>query len=99
MVCKRCGQCCMKVGSTFWTHGDFEKWPDLKKQAETVELGGDDGMPCQMLLITQGKATCWIHNSLGYVAKPEVCRDYPEEGLCWFEQEMEGDADGQSDGS
>jgi len=93
MECKRCGLCCMKVGSTFWIHGDYEKWSELQKQKDTVELAGDDGMPCQMLFIEYGIASCKIELLYGPEAKPEVCRDYPEEGMCWFEQEMKGTAD------
>jgi len=78
MECKRCGHCCMAVGSSFWTHGDFEKYPALKNRADTVELGGDDGMPCQMLLVQHGKSSCLIQIMHGHKAKPEVCRTYPE---------------------
>jgi len=68
----------MAVGSTFWTHGDFEKYPALKNRADTVELGGDDGMPCRMLIVRNGKSSCKIQIMYGQAAKPEVCRTYPE---------------------
>lgn len=89
MKCKRCGLCCMTVGSTFWTHGDFKRWPELQKKADTVKLGGDDAMPCQMLTVWHGTSSCWIQNNFGIEAKPEVCRDHPEEELCQHEKLFE----------
>lgn len=85
--CKRCGKCCMEVGSTFWTHGDYEQWPDLQKKAENIEIGGDDAMPCQMLLVLDSKATCLLQRNRGAAAKPRVCREHPEDGeLCQHEK-------------
>ena len=78
MECKRCGHCCMAVGSTFWIHGDYEKWPKLQELKDTVELGGDDNMPCQMLIVGKGKAYCNIELMYDYRAKPDVCKEYPE---------------------
>ena len=88
MTCRRCGHCCLHVGSTFWTHGDFAKWPDLQKRADAVELAGDDALPCYMLVIRHGKAYCYIELIYGKEAKPQVCRDYPESGPCFFEQQF-----------
>jgi len=77
------------VGSTFWVHGNFWRWPALRKKADTVELGGDDGMPCQMLFVFQGVSYCYIEMTYGREAKPQVCRDHPEEGLCQHEKLFE----------
>jgi len=93
MVCKRCGQCCIKVGSTFWTHADGSGYPELQKWINDAVLKGDDGMPCEMLVIEDGMAECYIETCFGKEAKPEVCRDYPEEGLCFFEQEEKPDTE------
>jgi len=87
--CKRCGLCCVSVGSTFWAHGDFEQWPELKRQAETVELSGDDAMPCQMLWITNGMAWCMIELRYGREAKPQVCREHPDGEKCQHEKQFE----------
>jgi len=75
--CLRCGQCCMIVGRTFWRNGDFTDYPDLQKLADETE-SIYDGLPCQMLQMIDGIATCKIHRDYGYDAKPEVCRKYPE---------------------
>ena len=82
MECVRCGQCCISVGRTFWLHGDFEKYPELQKLAETRE-SQDEGLPCEMLQMTDGVAACKIELLYGKEAKPKVCREYPELS-CWF---------------
>jgi len=87
--CKRCGLCCMTVGSTFWIHGDFEKWPDLQKRKDQARLCGDNAMPCQMLEVSGGATLCRIHRDYGIEAKPEVCRDHPEDELCQHEKLFE----------
>jgi len=61
--CLRCGQCCISVGRTFWR----------AEQTEAV----DDGLPCEMLKVANGIATCKIESVWGRAAKPEMCRDYP----------------------
>jgi len=76
MECIRCGQCCISVGRTFWKHGDFEKYPELQKLAENTE-SQDDGLPCEMLQMTDGVAACKIEMQYGRAAKPKVCREYP----------------------
>ena len=79
----------MTVGSTFWIHGEFEKWPGLKYRADHTNLAGDDGMPCQALSIIDSEATCLIQLNYGIEAKPEVCRDHPEDELCQHEKLFE----------
>jgi len=86
MECKRCGQCCILVGSTFWTCGDFEKYPKLQKEKDTVELGFNNGMPCQMLIVRNGKAWCEIELIYDQQAKPRICREYPDGELCRHEK-------------
>ena len=78
--CKRCGHCCMSVGREFWMHGDYEnkpQYPWLCLQAQHCEDQGDN-LPCRMLILIDGVAMCLIHETYGYEAKPEVCKDYPE---------------------
>ena len=85
--CKRCGLCCMTVGSTFWIHGDFGGYPELEKwQREAEPKDYDDSLPCGMLNIEDSQASCYIETCFGIEAKPEVCRDHPEEGLCQHEK-------------
>jgi len=60
----------------------------LQKQADAVELCGDDAMPCQMLKIIDSQATCRIEFAYGKDAKPDVCKNYPEEGPCFYEQQF-----------
>ena len=74
--CIRCGHCCMAVGRAFWAHGDFFRWPELQERAEqTIDEG--DGLPCEMLIVENGIATCKIERDYGRAAKPAICRDYP----------------------
>jgi hypothetical protein len=75
--CVRCGHCCMAVGRHFWTHGDFSKYPELQKLAET-RTDTDEGLPCEMLQMKDGIAACKIELLYGKGAKPEVCRKYPD---------------------
>lgn len=86
-ACVRCGQCCISVGRTFWSCGDFENYPELAKLAEQTE-SKDEGLPCQMLEIKDSIATCRIERDYGYTAKPKVCQEYPTTdiscGLCWY---------------
>ena len=76
MNCVRCGQCCISVGRTFWRHGNFKKFPELLLLAENTE-SLDDGLPCGMLQMTDGVASCRIELQFGKKAKPKVCREYP----------------------
>ena len=78
--CIRCGHCCMAVGRAFWCRGDFFRWPELQERAErTVDEG--DGLPCEMLILENGIASCKIELEYGREAKPAVCRNYSE-NLC-----------------
>jgi len=84
--CKRCGQCCISVGRTFWRNSDFADYPSLAKLAKRTE-SQDDGLPCQMLQMKNGVATCKIELLYGRKAKPRVCREYPERPeLCFYEK-------------
>jgi len=89
--CKRCGQCCIAVGRTFWVHGDFADYPELKRLSDAV-TEFDDCLPCAMLQMKDGVASCKIQELYGYDAKPDVCREYPElPGNCWeHKQELKG---------
>lgn len=76
IICERCGKCC-EMG-TIWVNSVH---PLIKVAATYLEADDfDDGGPCDMLIFEKGKAVCLIHKYLGYEAKPEVCREYPEEG-------------------
>ena len=77
----------MAVGRTFWRNGDFSKFPELKRLADITESGGE-GLPCQMLEMTAGVASCKIQRLFGWVAKPEVCRDYPRQDSCHQKEKM-----------
>ena len=81
MECVRCGQCCISVGSTFWKHGDFKDYPELRELAKRTE-NCDDGRPCGMLQMTDGVAACKIELLYGRRAKPRVCREY-QVFDCW----------------
>lgn len=74
--CLRCGQCCISVGRTFWRCGDFTGYPELEELAKQTE-SVDDGLPCQMLQMTDGIASCKIEILYGRKAKPLVCREFP----------------------
>lgn len=86
--CQRCGRCCLEVGRTFWKTGDFSGIPELAERAKDGDH--EDGeLPCEMLRIERGKAICLIEKQYGRAAKPEVCREYPENGeLCFREEVM-----------
>lgn len=73
--CKRCGRCCLDVGTIF-VHSEH---PIVKAILASVpdEYFRDDG-PCPMLEINGREAACLLHKHLGMDAKPEVCREYPE---------------------
>lgn len=81
--CVRCGQCCISVGRAFWCHGDFEDFPELERLKEQTE-DLNDGLPCEMLQMKDGIASCGIELKYDREAKPQVCREYPEL-TCWHE--------------
>ena len=86
--CVRCGQCCISVGRSFWTHGDFDDYPELRKIAEQTEHH-DDGLPCEMLQMKDGIAACKKELLYGKAAKPKVCRDYPPLSCLHFNPQIE----------
>lgn len=83
--CVRCGQCCISVGRTFWRNGNFPGGSPLAKMAETTP-SVDDGLPCEMLEMLAGVATCRIQATFGKKFKPSVCREYPEGGPCKYHE-------------
>jgi len=72
--CQQCGKCC-DMG-TIWVNSEHP----LVRAAGKAVTDFRDGGSCDMLVYINGKAVCLIHKYFGYDAKPEVCRDYPEEG-------------------
>jgi len=86
--CKRCGLCCLTVGRTFWKNGDYKKIPELSKLAHNGDYE-DGGLPCEMLSFEKGLAICLIEKKYGRKAKPDVCREYPEDGKKCFRQKEE----------
>ena len=89
--CQRCGRCCLETGRTFWKNGLIEAKPfDGNSVLIAKATNGDHedgGLPCEMLVITDGKAVCLIERDYGREAKPCACREYPEVGeLCFREQ-------------
>jgi len=78
--CVRCGQCCISVGRTFWKNGDFSGIPELEIDARS-EPYIDEGLPCEMLQMVDGLASCKIQEKYGYDMKPQVCREYPTQEL------------------
>ena len=86
--CFRCGLCCLTVGRTFWKNGDFENNAELNEPANNGDYE-DGGLPCEMLEMKNGRATCLIQSRYGRQYKPAVCRDYPEDGEpCELENEI-----------
>ena len=76
IICIRCGKCC-DMG-TIWVNSEH---PLIKRVAAYLKTDDfDDGGLCDMLMLEKGKAVCWIQKYLGYEAKPDVCREYPEAG-------------------
>ena len=88
--CKRCGDCCVKIGRNFWRLGYLQpsglEFPNkiLKLLSlRTPPLSIDDEKPCDMLEFdADGKAVCLIEKHFGRDAKPEVCREYDGENRC-----------------
>ncbi len=77
--CKRCGACCMQIG-TMWSQSEH---PLIKPLARLVIAHGvcsDGPEPCDMLLIKDGQAVCLIEKYFGWAAKPKICLQYPEDG-------------------
>ena len=81
-VCKRCGNCCIDVGRTFWKSGNCKCDCKPFGEIDTLNrwaLNGDheDGeLPCEMLDMTDGLATCLIEKKYGYEAKTLACREH-----------------------
>lgn len=87
-VCKRCGQCCMGIGKSFWTHSEHELINATKARLESDFY--DDTGTCDMLIVHEsGRAVCLLQKWLGHNAKPEACRKYPFEGSPCFGEELE----------
>ncbi len=82
--CIRCGQCCISVGKTFWRNGDFPEGHPLARRAARA-TAVDGGLPCEMLKMVHGRATCTIERIYGRECKPQVCRDYPEGEPCQYQ--------------
>ncbi len=62
---------------TIWSNSEHPLFKVAATFLRTEDF--DDGGPCDMLTFEGKKAVCLIHKYLGYKAKPEVCREYPEE--------------------
>lgn len=80
-TCKRCGNCCVDVGRTFWKVGKYTAIPYL----DSLQNNGDhedNGLPCEMLSFNGKKAVCGIHKIYGYEAKPEVCKQHEGDERC-----------------
>jgi len=73
----------MSVGRTFWRYGDFKDYPELQELADKTGPI-DEGLPCEMLQMTDGVAACKIELEYGREAKPKVCREYPAL-TCWYQ--------------
>ncbi len=86
MKCKRCGWCCKEVGLSFFIHSQH---PIIRAMPNLDWTLIEDGVgPCAMLTWEKGKATCLLQKYLGYAAKPDVCRDYPDgDEKCFLKQE------------
>lgn len=87
MHCKRCGNCCKDVGRTFWTGGNLDEQKPFGEHEALNNLanntqGEDGGLPCEMLKVFNGQATCLIELFLGYDAKPIYCQDHEGDDRC-----------------
>lgn len=82
MECKRCGNCCIDIGRTFWKNGDYEKIDSVLNDLANNSDHEDGGKPCEMLRFQDGKAVCQIHEIYGYDAKPKVCKDHNGDDRC-----------------
>ena len=81
MSCRRCGNCCIDFGRTFWKNGNFERYPLLQARAGNGDRE-DNRMPCEMLRFEDGLATCLIEKRYGHQAKPQVCREHEGDERC-----------------
>ena len=82
MSCRRCGNCCIDVGRTFWKNGDYV---NINKGLDELANNGDhedNGLSCEMLIFEKGKATCLIHKLFGYHAKPKSCKEHQGDERC-----------------
>lgn len=98
MTCQRCGQCCMKCGSTFWVHGNLSVHLPFGNHALLNKLADgreplDDGLPCEMLTVIGHKTFCAIERYAGKEFKPKVCREFPTvNDDCFFpKKDLTGD--------
>lgn len=83
--CKRCGQCCIKVGPTFWTSSktDWARAIWNYWRSERDAQFDDSSNPCQMLAMINGQYLCILEYLFGAAAKPDVCQQFPfEDGDC-----------------
>lgn len=100
--CMRCGGCCMEAGLMFWKVeyclGEFEKSGFLCELADGFPSDGQNGraydaLPCMMLRMKDGVATCLIEKHFGRESKPSVCREYePDDSCPRAPQELVADA-------
>lgn len=94
--CKRCGNCCMTVGSTFWKHGNLDADRPFGDIAILNLLANndkqeDDGEQCEMLTKINGIWSCAIEAYFGRKYKPVACQNFPmEPELCYMEQTEAG---------
>ena len=84
--CKRCGNCCIDVGRTFW------KCIGMDAKEGTVEIPAelmarikngdheDGGLACEMLTFDSGLAVCVLQRD--YKIKPSVCVDHNGDARC-----------------
>lgn len=83
--CVRCGQCCMKVGPTFWVHSEhpFVRAIVERKRKEGTLVFDDSELPCQMLAQVDGRWTCILEYLFDWRGKPNACLQFPfEHGDC-----------------
>ena len=79
--CRRCGNCCIDVGRTFWKNGNFEGNLELRKWQKNGDHE-DGGKQCEMLRFEDGKAVCGIERDYGVEYKPDVCREHMGDKRC-----------------
>lgn len=81
MACKQCGKCCEHLGPGWFRLSDH---PLIKAFTDILFCKGGDEFPdeggCGMY--DEETHECLIHKYLGFDAKPEVCREYPEDEPC-----------------
>lgn len=73
--CHRCGKCCENMG-TIWLQSPR---PEIQKvfAVYPVDLMSDGGR-CAMLTTGHEQCSCLLELIWGKLAKPEVCRQYPD---------------------